>query len=81
MEKHILREEMLQSLCFYCNKKIPVKEWKSEFEHYFHYKIAECAHCHRINRIKLGFGGSGHDRWAEGLEKIVISEEKASEKK
>lgn len=76
IKHHILKDEQLTSRCFYCNEKITKEKWKSEFESYFHYKVAECPKCNKTNRIRVRFYGSGHDKWADGLEERLVASEK-----
>jgi hypothetical protein len=72
MTHHILREEELKSRCLYCNSKIELKKWESQFENFFHYKTAVCEKCHHENRIKMKFDGSGEDSWTDGLETKIM---------
>jgi hypothetical protein len=68
MKHHLMKEEDMNSRCIYCNSIIDIKEWKSEFERFFHYKAVRCGRCKKENRLRVYFSGSGHDEWAEGIE-------------
>ena len=59
LNHHILKNEFIQDC--YCGSHL--HGWESEFFMHLHYKICVCNSCHRKNRVKVSFIGSGLDDW------------------
>jgi len=60
--EHLIEEIDTKKRCVYCNGLLEKNPWNSEFEGELHYKTTNCK-CGKENRIRVDFGGSGHDSW------------------
>ncbi len=60
MKDHLVKNEEIHSC--YCGADLKDAQWRPEFSSHMFYRTVIC-NCGRKNMVKLGFGGSGHDRW------------------
>ncbi len=63
MKEHLTDELDQIKECPYCSNSLAKNEWKSSFEVQHHYKQTLCDKCNKHIRVKVFFGGSGHDCW------------------
>lgn len=68
---HILTDEKMGKICWYCRFDISAADWESVHEGIKMYKITTCPGCKSELRVNVSFDGSGHDNWA-GEKKIKI---------